>query len=61
MMNYAGSAKAPIQRTLVCTQTDVSWVGTEPVTQRQRPALMSVPFDQWELLLVDVKKNVALS
>ena len=27
VMNYAGSVTVPIQRTLICTQTDVSWVG----------------------------------
>ena len=37
-MNYAGTTKAPIQCTSVCTQTDVSWVGAQPVTQKQRPA-----------------------
>ena len=34
----AGAAKAPIQSSSVCTQTDVSWVGPQPVTRRQRPA-----------------------
>ena len=38
-MNYAGTTKAPIQCTSVCTQTDVSWVGAQPVTQKQRPAV----------------------
>ena len=38
VMNYAGTTKAPIQCTLVCTQTDVSWVGAQPVTRKQRPA-----------------------
>ena len=37
MINYAGAVMAPIQ-TSVCTQTDMSWVGPEPVTRRQRPA-----------------------
>ena len=37
-MNYAGATKAPIQCTSVCTQTDVSWVGVQPVTWKQRPA-----------------------
>ena len=37
-MNYAGTTKAPIQCTSVCTQTDVSWVGAQPVTRKQRPA-----------------------
>ena len=38
VMNYAGTTKAPIQCTSVCTQTDVSWVGAQPVTRKQRPA-----------------------
>ena len=37
-MNYAGTTKAPIQCTSVRTQTDVSWVGAQPVTRKQRPA-----------------------
>ena len=37
-MSYAGAAKTPIQSTSVCTQTDVSWVGAQPVTRKQRPA-----------------------
>ena len=37
-MSYAGAAKTSIQSTLVCTQTDVSWVGAQPVTRKQRPA-----------------------
>ena len=36
-MNYAGATKAPTQCTSVCTQTDVSWVGAQPVTRKQRP------------------------
>ena len=36
-MNYAGATKAPIQCTSVCTQTDVSWVGAQSVTRKQRP------------------------
>ena len=36
--SYAGAAKAPIQNTSVCTQADVSWVGAQPVTRKQRPA-----------------------
>ena len=38
VMSYAGAAKTPIQSTLVCTQTDVSWIGAQPVTRKQRPA-----------------------
>ena len=34
VMNYAGTTKAPIQCTSVYTQTDVSWVGAQPVTQK---------------------------
>ena len=57
-MNYAGATKAPIQRTSICTQTDVSWVGAQPVTRKQRPAasVTSSGFhpshDQWVLPLV---------
>ena len=38
VMNYAGATKAPTQCTSVCTQTDVSWVGAQSVTRKQRPA-----------------------
>ena len=38
-MNYAGATKAPTQCTSVCTQTDVSWVGAEPATRKQRHAV----------------------
>ena len=38
VVNYAGAVRVPTQTTSVCTQTDVSWVGPEPVTRRQRPA-----------------------
>ena len=34
VMSYAGATKAPIQSSSVCTQTDVSWVGPQPVTRR---------------------------
>ena len=37
-MNYAGAIRAPIQNASVCTQTDVSWVGAQPVTRKHRPA-----------------------
>ena len=37
-MNYAGAIRAPIQNASVSTQTDVSWVGAQPVTRKQRPA-----------------------
>ena len=38
VMGYAGAAKTLIQSTSVCTQTDVTWVGGQPVTRKQRPA-----------------------
>ena len=38
VMNYAVAVRAPTQTTSVCTQIDVSWVGPEHVTGRQRPA-----------------------
>ena len=38
VMNYAGATKATTQCTSVCTQTDVSWVGAQPATRKQRPA-----------------------
>ena len=38
VMNYAGAIRAPIQNASVCTNTDVSWVGAQPVTRKQRPA-----------------------
>ena len=41
VMNYAGAIRAPIQNVSVCTQTDVSWVGDQPVTRKQRPAVNS--------------------
>ena len=34
VMNYDGGVNAPIPRTLICTQTDVSWVGAQPVTRK---------------------------
>ena len=37
-MSYAGAAKTPIQSTSVCTQTDITWLGGQPVTRKQRPA-----------------------
>ena len=65
-MSYAGATKAPIQSSSVCTQTDVSWVGPQPVTRRQRSA---APFTNRPLpsvsrsvgtttRVVDVKKPV---
>ena len=38
LMNYAGAIRAPIQSASVCTQTDVSWVGAQPVTRKKRTA-----------------------
>ena len=49
VMNYAGTTKAPIQCTAVCTQTDVSWVGAQPVTQSVGTTTR----------VADVKKTVA--
>ena len=45
-MNFAGAVKDPIQNTLICTQTDVPWIRSEPVTWRQRPAA-SITHDWW--------------
>ena len=38
VMNYPGATKTPTQCTSVCTQTDVSWVGAQPATRKQRSA-----------------------
>ena len=38
--------RAPIQNASVCTQTDVSWVGAQPVTRKQRPA---APVSKWSI------------
>ena len=67
VMNYAGSTKAPFQRTLICTQTYVSWVGAQPVTLKQRLAASvtnrPLPSDSRSAGTVtrvaDVKKTVA--
>ena len=66
-MNYAGTTKAPIQCTSVCTQTDMSWVGAQPVTRKQRPAasvtIRPVPSVSRSVgtttRVADVKKTVA--
>ena len=66
-MNYAGTTKAPIQCTSVCTQTDVSWVGAQHVTRKQRPAASviarPVPSVSRSVCTItrvaDVKKTVA--
>ena len=66
-MNYAGTTKAPIQCTSVCTQTDMSWVGAQPITRKQRPAasvtIRPVPSVSRSVgtttRVADVKKNVA--
>jgi len=42
VMNFAGAVKAPVQTTAAYTQTDVSWLGSEPIKRRQRSAV-SVP------------------
>ena len=34
VMIYAGATMTPLQSSSVCTQTDVSWVGAQPVTRR---------------------------
>ena len=66
-MNYARAIRAPIQNASVCTQTDVSWVGAQPVTRKQRPAApvnsRSVPSVSLSVgtttRMADVKKTVA--
>ena len=60
-MNYAGATKAPIQSTSVCTQTDVSWVGAQPVSREQRPAASVTSSSVATITHVaDVKKPVPL-
>ena len=67
VMSYAGATNAPIQSSSVCTQTDVSWVGAQPVTRRQRLAASStsrpVPSVSRSVgtttHVADVMKNVA--
>ena len=67
VMNYSGTIRAPIQNASVCTQTDVSWVGAQPVTRVQRPAApvnsRSVPSVSRSVAtttrVADVKKTVA--
>ena len=66
-MSYACAIKAPLQIYSVCTQTDMSWVGAQPVTQGQRPAAPStnrpVPSVSRSVgtttRMVDVMKHVA--
>ena len=65
VMSYAGATKAPIQSSSVCTQTDMSWVGPQHVTRRQRPTapstsrpLPSVSSVGTTTRVVDVKKPV---
>ena len=58
---------APIQSLSVCTQTDVSWVGTQLVTRKQCHAasVISGPFPSFlrsvniTTGVADVKKTVA--
>ena len=65
VMNYADATKPPIQSTSVCTQTDVSWVGAQPVTEKQRPAASVTSRPVQSVLrsvvtptrVADVKKN----
>ena len=65
VMNYAGTTKAPIQCTSVCTQTDMSWVGAQPVTRKQRASVTIRPVPSISrsvgttARVVDVKKTVA--
>ena len=67
MIKYAGVVSAPIQKTSVCTQTDVSWIGAQPVTQKQPPTASAtgrpVPSVSRSVRttnrVVDVKKTVA--
>ena len=66
-VNYAGAIRAQIQNASVCTQTDLSWVGAQPVTRKQRPAApvnsRSVPSVSRSVgtttRVADVKKTVA--
>ena len=37
-ISFFEARKVYQQNASVCTQTDVSWVGTQPVTRKQRPA-----------------------
>ena len=59
VMNYAGTTKAPIQCTSVCTQIDVSWVGAHPVTRKQRPAASVTirPVPSVSRSVADVEEN----
>ena len=67
VMNYAGATKTPTQCTSVCTQTDVSWVGAQPVTRKQRPAAYVTSMPVPSVLrsvgtttrVADVKKTMA--
>ena len=62
-MNYSGTTKAPRQCTSVCTQTDVSWVGAQPVTPKQQVTSRPVPSISRSVgtttRVADVKKTVA--
>ena len=59
-MNYAGTTKALIQCTSVCTQTDVSWVGAQPVTSVTSTPVPSISRSVGTTTRVaDVKKTVA--
>ena len=68
-MNYAGTTKAPILCTSVCTQTDMLWVGGQPVARKQRPAasvtIRPVPSISWSVgtttRVADVKKTKSSS
>ena len=52
VMNYGGTTKAPAQYTSVCTQTDVSWVGPQPVTILLLSDRFHPFHGQWALPLV---------
>ena len=59
VMSYAGTTKVPIQSSSVCTQTDVSWVGPQPVLLGDSVLLLHLlaghfhsSHDQWGLPLV---------
>ena len=56
VMNYAGAIRVPTQSATVCTQTDVSWVGAQPVTREQRPTapVNSKPVPEMAYLPVSV-------
>ena len=68
-MNYAGAIKTPVQCTLICTQTGVSWILSEPVTWKLCPAASVIhrPIPSisrsmgTSTRVADVKKSVTLA